>query len=402
MGGDYIYKTTQDYYWYWICNIPGIGRARIAKLLKAFESPEGVYRAKEHELKLIEGISDNMISSIGREKSNELLYQSYINLEKKGIRFTHPGCADYPERLLDIYDYPFGLYYKGHMPENSRLTVAIVGSRSCSDYGRSVAHYFGKAFAGMGIQVISGLACGVDAAGHKGCLEGDGHTFGVLGCGVDICYPRENIELYTRMEKTGGIISEYAVGTQPFAGQFPVRNRIISGLSDVVIVVEARKKSGSLITVDQALEQNREVMVVPGRIGERLSEGCNELIKMGAAMITVPEDVLNLSFNDKNGVVATVKRKISEQYSINMPVKGDNNINMESKKSMKNKNILATPKDMLYSVLDLTPMTLNDIKSKTDLPLGQIGGLLFELELDGLVKEIAKNTYVKVQFGEKL
>ena len=166
---------------------------------------------------------------------------------------------------MNIYDYPYIIYYKGRLPQSDVPSVAIVGARNCTEYGRSVAGRFAEDFADMGIQVISGMALGIDAAAQKGAVRKGGYSMAVLGCGVDICYPRTNIELYTQLESNGGIISEYSPGTPPKAGLFPMRNRIISAMSDALIVVEAKQKSGSLITADQALDQNRDVYVVPGR-----------------------------------------------------------------------------------------------------------------------------------------
>jgi DNA processing protein len=163
---------------------------------------------------------------------------------------------------MNIYDYPYIIYYKGSLPQSDVPSVAIVGARNCTEYGRSVAGRFAEDFADMGIQVISGMALGIDAAAQKGAVRKGGYSMAVLGCGVDICYPRTNIELYTQLESNGGIISEYSPGTPPKAGLFPMRNRIISAMSDALIVVEAKQKSGSLITADQALDQNRDVYVV--------------------------------------------------------------------------------------------------------------------------------------------
>ena len=181
------------------------------------------------------------------------------------IQFVHIKSDKYPSKLKELYDSPACLYVRGKLPSETKASVAIIGARNCTEYGRSVA----------------------------------GYTCAVLGCGVDICYPSQNIELFTNIINNGCVLSEYPLGTRPISANFPVRNRIISGLADVVIVVEAKKKSGSLITVDLALEQNKEVMAVPGRIGDILSEGCNELIKQGAMVITNPEDIRLSSFITK-------------------------------------------------------------------------------------------------------
>lgn len=394
-----ISSYLEDYYWYWYCNIPRIGAVKLRKLLTIFESPKQVYKAEEKIFNELGLLTEKDISNIIESKRDEQIYKEFVNVRKLGIHFTYPGKEDYPERLLHIYDYPMCLYYYGKLPDDDKPTVAIVGSRQNTVYGYNIASVFAKSFARLGIQVISGLAKGIDGAAHIGALKVGGYTCGVLGCGVDICYPRENIELFTKMKQEGCILSEYPVNTPPRPAQFPVRNRIISGLSDVVIVVEARKKSGSLITVDAALEQNKEVMVVPGRIGDSLSEGCNELIKLGAAIITRPEDILEIesirSKIDNNGYTHT-------NNSIEI---SDNEINVKAgvktagKKSSVQEFELATPKNMLYSCVDLYPVGINELLEKTGLSLQQISSALVELEIEGKIEEVANNCYARVYTG---
>lgn len=199
---------------------------------------------------------------------------------------------EYPHRLLEIPQAPKQLYVRGRLPEEGVPSVAIIGARDCSYYGQEVAKRLGKLFGENGIQVISGMARGIDGIGQQAALQAGGSSFAVLGCGADICYPRQNQDLYDRLCKQGGVISEYEWGTPPRAGNFPPRNRIVSGLADAVIVVEARKKSGTLITVDMALEQGKEVYAVPGRMVDDLSSGCNYLIKNGAGILLDMEEFM--------------------------------------------------------------------------------------------------------------
>lgn len=412
-GNKAISSYLEDYYWYWYCNIPRVGQTKLRQLLTVFESPEHVYKADEKILKGLGLLTDKELGCLMDSKKDNSIYEEFTGIRKKGIHFTYPGREDYPQKLLHIYDYPLCLYYYGKLPDDKKPSVAVVGSRQNTTYGYNVAEVFAKSFAKMGIQVISGLARGIDSASHKGALKADGYTCGVLGCGVDICYPRENIELFTQMKEKGCIVSEYPVGTAPHAGQFPVRNRIISGLSDVVIVVEARKKSGSLITVAAALEQNKEVMVVPGRIGDSLSEGCNDLIKLGAAIITRPEDILDIEairsrLDNYRNICDYKSCGNGEAYKdINA---GLNNMtcNKAEKKSMhsipeypQNKGSvqefeLATPKNMLYSCVDLYPVGLNELMERTGLSLQEISNALVELELEGKIEEVADNYYARI------
>lgn len=383
-----------DFYWFWLCNLDGIGRARIRALLSVFGTPEEVYNSDLAHLAGVKGISTDHAVKIHNSKHSDEIYKRYMKMRRGGICFTYPGKEDYPKRLMNTYDYPFCLYYKGSMPSDSKPSVAIVGARQCSHYGKVTAQYLASQFSDMGIQIISGMAYGIDAAAHQGTIDHGGYTCAVLGCGVDICYPRDNIELYSYMSEYGGIISEYPLGTAPNAGQFPVRNRIISALSDAVIVVEARRKSGSLITVDQALEQNREVYAVPGRIGDEMSIGCNELIKMGAGMITEPQDIL----------WSTRIRELLNHHakdSLRGNTRSGEQMVLEGGSRQKNRNfVLATPKDMLYSCLGLYPMSINEIISKSGMTIQEISGLLVELELEGKVREISKNCYAKASFQD--
>ncbi|MCM1096955.1 MAG: DNA-processing protein DprA [Ruminococcus flavefaciens] len=199
---------------------------------------------------------------------------------------------DYPGRLREIPDSPKILYYEGRLPEEDRVSVAIIGARECSEYGRYVAAGLGALMGKNGVQVISGMARGIDGIAQAAALEAGGSSFAVLGSGVDVCYPAQNRELYERLKQSGGILSEYPPGTPARAGNFPPRNRIVSGLADAVVVVEAREKSGTLITVDMALEQGKEVFAVPGRLTDGLSAGCNRLLKMGAGILAGEEEFL--------------------------------------------------------------------------------------------------------------
>ena len=198
---------------------------------------------------------------------------------------------DYPRRLRALGSMPEKLYLKGELP-GDEPAVAIVGARQCSNYGRRQARRFGRALAEKGVAIISGMALGIDACAQEGALEGGGKSYAVLGNGVDICYPPGNRKLYEALIKKGGILSEYEMGSEPLSWHFPIRNRIISGLADIVLVIEARKKSGSLITVDYALEQGRTVFALPGRAGDALSDGCNLLIAQGAGIACSPESIL--------------------------------------------------------------------------------------------------------------
>ena len=277
---------------------------------------------------------------------------------------------EYPQRLKYIKSPPKALYVKGKLPRPERLSVAIVGARQCSVYGRNMAREMGEALAREGVQIISGMASGIDGEAQKGALDAGGETYAVLGSGVDICYPRENFILYEKIQGQGGILSEQPPGTKPLPQYFPARNRIISGLSDVVLVIEAKEKSGSLITADMALEQGKDVYALPGPVNSNLSRGCNKLIKQGAGIVISVEDFMG-------------ELHISHQQKL------------ENKEQ--NKILLEREEILVYTCLDLYPKSLETLARETALSISELMHIIFCLELKGYVQEISKNYYVKIK-----
>ena len=291
--------------------------------------------------------------------------------QKKEIRCAEKNSSIYPERLREISGMPEKLYYIGRFPDDNEPTAAIVGARLCSPYGRIQAFKYGRFLSEHGVQVISGMAAGIDSEGHKGAMEGGTPTFAVLGNGVDICYPASSRNIYRRIpEKNGGILSEYEPGTRGRAYFFPASNRIISGLADLVLVVEAKEKSGSLITAACALEQGKTVYAIPGAVNDELSRGCHKLIYDGAGIAYTPEVLL-----DEWGL--SVKKK--------------------TKFSGKTKLGLATDLDLVYSCLDLRPKNLDQIIRKTGLSPGKTAGILSQLILMGLVRETGRQYYIRLE-----
>ena len=213
-----------------------------------------------------------------------------------GCRFCCFDDPGFPARLKDIPEPPYGLFVRGQLPEPGRPSCAIVGARMCSAYGKEQAEQFASALSAAGVNIISGMARGIDGIAQHAAVRRGGHSYAVLGCGADVCYPEENRGLYSALQESGGIISEYLPGTPASARLFPQRNRIISGLSDLVLVIEARERSGTLITVDAALEQGREIYALPGRVSDSLSRGANRLIRQGAGIATCPDDILEALF----------------------------------------------------------------------------------------------------------
>ena len=325
-------KDANHKYLCWLAGIRGIGKIKKFSLLRAagetslFSLGAGengqdpglaarlLYTSSENELRFLWGEVCTKSES-GQKEWQALLSarrQEPERIEEElagaGIGFVSALEKGFPKKLREIPDPPFGLYYKGSMPSEEEPAAAIIGARLASGYGREQARRFGRQIGARGIAVISGMARGIDGISQKAALDAGGKSYAVLGCGVDICYPEENRELYERLQQEGGVLSEYPPGMQPVAP----RNRIISGLSDLVLVIEARKKSGTLITVDMALEQGREVYALPGRVSDSLSDGCNRLIRQGAGPATCPEDILEYFFGTVDSQDTPSKKK---QYS---------------------------------------------------------------------------------------
>ena len=227
-----------------------------------------------------------------REKNDlDTAYEKFLRYGN-GMKLVTLGMDLYPEKLKDIPGLPYNLFYYGELPDDNCASVAIVGARNCSSYGYDMAGYFGRELAKAGVQIISGMASGIDGISQQEALDFGAKSYGILGSGADICYPASNRRLYEKLKEEGGSISEYPPGTNPVAANFPIRNRIISGLSDIVLVVEAKMRSGTSITVNMALEQGRDVYAVPGRNTDELSRGCNKLIRDGAGIATDAECIL--------------------------------------------------------------------------------------------------------------
>ena len=344
---------TQNQYAHFFYNIEGLGNRGIYKVLEKGVGCEELFKMKENQItSLIKECTGKykIAEEIVKKRKTWDFEEKKKCLKKSGIRFVSVYDDEFPEKLKNIPDPPFALYVRGFLPDSKVPSVSIVGARMCSDYGRFMAREFGKGLALAGVQVISGMARGVDGISQKAAIEADGKSYGILGCGVDICYPEENRDVYERICQKGGLISEYHPGTDPRPNLFPMRNRIISALSDIVLVVEARQKSGTQITVDQALEQGKEVLAVPGRVTDRLSDGCNFLISQGAGVALGVQDVLDrLWKTDACGLKA--KRPDKEEKAKEEESKG----NDDSQLSVE---------DEIEDVVDIIPVSASTIIEK--------------------------------------
>ncbi len=357
-------------YEYWLASIPHLSDCKKRLLREEYKEGRAVYYIEEMQLRFLPFLGEQDVEGILAAKKEIKIEKEWECLLKQNIRFVPYFSAEYPKKLSQLPDPPYALYVKGRLPEEGVFSAAIVGARRCTPYGEEMALDYGKCLAEHGIQVISGMARGIDGAGQRGAIDAGGATFGVLGCGVDICYPREHIGLYMDIQKRGGVISEQPPGRPPLPVYFPMRNRIISGLSELVLVMEARLRSGSLITADQALEQGKDVYALPGPATSQLSQGCHFLIRQGAGILISPQDLLT---------ELGITEKELEQ------------------KSDKIEKMLENHKNVVYSCLGFFPKGLSQLIDETGLSASALMQELISLELKGCIREVSKNYYIRVR-----
>lgn len=362
---------TQEQYGMWLCSLEGIGSRTIQKLIDCFGTPEEVYKRTAEQLEAagIDARERKILANGKRQFRYRAMKQKISSYDMEVVSYF---SENYPEKLRCLPDFPKRIYWRGKLPQES-MQIAIVGARNCSHYGREMARRFAYELAEAGIGIVSGMARGIDGWAHQGALEAGGNTYAVLGNSAEICYPREHARLYQSIVRQGGVLSEYPPETPAMPGFFPMRNRLISALSEGVLIVEAREKSGSLITAELALEQGKDIFVIPGRIGDTLSEGCNQWIRQGAFLVTKPLDILE--YYETNRLLA--RRKKSKNLS-------------------KIKVSLESEEKMVYASLSLEPKEVNQIAKETALPAAMLMKQLFSLQKRGLVKEIGKNNYIKI------
>lgn len=359
----------ESFYWEWFCSIPGIYRRHREILLRCFGDPKGVWQAEAGEWKHLKEHGCDWVGCVETHQKESDPQETVYKNRQLGIQFTSCEQSDYPKLLRSIRDFPYGIFYKGRLPAEEKKQIAVVGARVCTHYGKHLAEQLAGQIAQAGGEVVSGAAYGIDGAAQWAALSAGGASFAVVGGGVDCRYPRANDRLYDRLEEEGGVLSEFPPGTKPLRYHFPLRNRIISGLSEIVTVIEAKHGSGSLITADYALEQGRTVLAVPGRLDDELSRGCNELIAQGAGVILSPESFAEQVFPDFR----------------------------QQKKNKVSDIALAPSEKLVYSSLDLHSKSLWELEECTSLSLADLSGSLLALEARGLIREVERNYYVKVR-----
>jgi len=360
-------------YWSMVHKIWGIKGNKILAQLMSKISGSDFWNISNKELRMnFPEISQEMVEIFIQERSGVNIEHEYLRINKHNVKIISLCDADYPQRLRNLFDPPPLLYIRGNLVE-SNLAIAMVGSRKASPYGMKTALKLAKDLSRNGVRIISGLARGIDACGHQGALEGGGGTIAVLGSGVDVVYPRENLNLYKRIINAGNgaVLSEFPLGTEPLKFYFPMRNRIISGLADGILVIEAREKSGSLITAELGLEQGKDVFAVPGPIDNSLYKGSHKLIKDGAKLVDSVEDIL-----EEYGQLCLFKEK----------GKKDNLLNANEKK--------------ILAVLSSEPMDIESIINKTELTTQEVLTTLSFLEIRGYIKQVAGRKYISLNWGD--
>jgi DNA processing protein len=357
---------------YWIAfnQVSGIGPSRLSALLAICETIEAAWKAPIHQLKAA-GLDRRSLENLLSARRRVDLAVEWERVQRSGVTVLTWDDADYPASLRRAPHAPPVLFVRGTLQNEDRWAVAVVGTRRASAYGREVAHTLATELARNGITVVSGLALGIDAVAHQAALDAGGRTLAVLGSGVDQLYPQQNRTLGEAITHQGGVISEYALGTRPEARNFPPRNRIISGLSRGVVVVEAGTRSGALITAKFALEQGREVFAVPGSIFHPGSAGCNQLISNGATPLLSVDEMIGDILGELN------MTRVQAQASVA-------------------KRVPADPMEQaLLDQLSNQPSHVDDIVRQSAISAQQVSGLLTIMELKGLVRQVGTMRYVR-------
>ena len=364
--------------WLTLHLVPGMGPVTCNTLVSHFGSPDRVLSASLSDLTAVCRLrqeSQAALSEEGRKNLQELAKEEIQLAASKNIKIISYDDPLYPSLLKNIHDPPVVLYVLGNPELLNCKGIGVVGSRAATHYGRSIAQQMANSLARQGFTIISGMALGIDTAAHNGALAADGRTIAVLGCGLDVVYPPSNHKLYKNIAASGAVVSEYPLGTKPDNFRFPARNRIISGLSLGIVVVEAANRSGSLITAKHALEQGREVFAVPGRIDSVKSAGTHVLLQQGAKLVHSVNDIV-------------------EEFSYSVPLeKPENKYNEDADQEIFDQ--LNRDEAALFKCLDVYPRTIDEIVRESGFTTQKTNELLLLLELKGFVEPLPGKSYQK-------
>ena len=340
--------------------LPDIGPVRVRNLLSRFESAAAVLSASKGDLMLVDKVGVKAADNIVRWRELVDVVAELERIKKFGAHIITSEDDAYPSLLREIYDPPLVLYVRGELKPEDAHAVAMVGTRQSTLYGRQTAERLARQLAASGVTVVSGGARGIDSAAHEGALQSDGRTIAVLGTGLDIVYPAENIQLYRRIAEQGAVITQFPFGRKGDKQSFPIRNRIVAGMTQGTVVVEANRASGALITANFAAEYGRTVYAVPGRIDSPRSAGCHDLIKDGAQLCESAEDVL--------AEFAHLQAIEPEESELPMPT-------------------LSHPEQQIFNVLTLEEMQQDEIIRRSKLPAAQVSVALLQLEMKKLIQQ---------------
>ena len=354
----------QEYFfWLALSLVPGVGSILMKRLLDDFKTPEAVFKASKKHLLSVEGLGEKVALEILKGPLDKRVRRELSLIEKAKVKLLAITDEHYPKRLREIYDPPPLLYMRGGLQKEDELAVAMVGSRKTNPYGRMMTEKISQELVRQGVSIVSGMARGIDAVAHWGALSGGGRTIAVLGCGVDVVYPKENRNLFSKIMEHGAILSEFPMGSPPEGAHFPRRNRIISGLSLGVVVVQAGIKSGSLITAGYALDQGKDVFAVPGVVGTEGSRGTHQLIKQGAKLVESSEDILE---------------EILPRWT-----RGEGKL-LEGETRGPD---LPEEENVLYRLLSENPLPIDVLIRESSFDPGKVSSLLLNLELKGLISQ---------------
>jgi len=337
--------------------------------MERFGGPQAVFDASEEELRSVDALTDKGLAKV-LGPVPAAIDRDLKLIDEKNVSVIPLASPDYPASLRQIYDPPTVLYVRGNILESDKLSVAIVGSRRASAYGKSIAERIATDLAQRGIAIVSGGARGIDTAAHKGALAAGGRTVAFLGCGIDVTYPAENKNLFDAMAESGAVVSEFPLGSNPEPWRFPPRNRLISGLSLGVLVCQSPKASGALITAGYAAEQGKDTYAVPGNVDDERNWGCHKLIQDGALLVNSAADILReLGLDGSDG---------EEARQMALPIESLNEQERD-----------------IAALLSLEPMPVDEIIEKTGLPAPMVSGTLTVLEMKNVVRRVPGNAYVR-------
>ena len=361
--------------WVALSRVQGLGCVSFKKLAGHFGDPTEALSASTAALAEIQGLDQSVIDGLRNFSAWDEAEKEIIRAEKAAVKIVPFTDSSYPARLRMIPDPPSLLYLKGEIRRDDEKAVAVVGSRSTSDYGRRVARDLCRGLASLGFTVVSGMARGIDGTAHETSLNAGGRTIAVLGSGVDRVYPAEHDKLYRRISENGAVISEFPMGTRPLAFNFPARNRLISGLSLGVVVVEATEKSGSLITAALALEQGREVFAVPGEVGASRSRGAHRLIRQGAKLVETVDDIV-------------------EEIAPQLLVRSGKTLSAPRRTLPQN---LGDEFQRIFGLFQERPLQIDEVIESSGCSASRVSEILLDLELQGYIKQLPGKKYTTEQ-----